>query len=110
MPTTAIVENAASVPTAKRDLQDFVIVCLVCRRKFGNRYDLAQPTKAKMHKLICRSCIEGKALRRLYRDPTYKAIIIAMWERQKANKLAQRQLQAAGLPAPPVLPAPAASA
>ncbi|UVS68137.1 hypothetical protein [Nitrososphaera viennensis] len=69
-----------------RPVQDFAIVCLVCRHRFGNRRSLAHPTSAKMHRLICPSCIKNKALRKLYRDPEYKAAIMAMWEREKKKK------------------------
>lgn len=82
-----------------RLVQDFTVVCLVCRRRFGNRYELGHPTNAKMHKLICRSCIEDKALKRLYRDPEYKAAIVAMWERERKKK-EEKQLQVAAPPSP----------
>ncbi|AIF82454.1 hypothetical protein NTE_00372 [Candidatus Nitrososphaera evergladensis SR1] len=89
---------AATSGSSIRLVQDFAIVCLVCRHRFGNRRAVAHPTNAKMHKLICPSCIEDKALRRLYRDPEYKAAIIAMWDREKKKK---EQLQAIALPSAP---------
>jgi hypothetical protein len=49
-----------------------------------------------MHKLICRSCIENKALRRLYKDPEYKAALIAMWKREK-EKSGQKQVNIVAL-------------
>lgn len=84
------------MPSYAKLVHDFAAVCLVCRHRFGNRVELAHPTNAKMHKLICRSCIENKALRRLYKDPDYKAALIAMWKREKEKK-GQKQVNVVAL-------------
>lgn len=69
---------------------NFAIVCMVCRQRFGDRRFLSHPTNNKMHKLICPSCIKGKALRRLYREPEYKAAIMALHDKERKKK--QQQL------------------
>lgn len=87
-------DDAASSATAdefgrsstKLRTHNFAIVCMVCRYRFGDRRFLAHPTNAKMHRLICPSCIKGKAMRRLYKDPEYKAAIMAMLERERMKK------------------------
>lgn len=86
--TAATVQDFSA--TKQQQSHNFAIVCLVCRHRFGDRCFLSHPTNTKMHKLICPSCIKGKALRRLYREPGYKAAIMAMHERERKKK--QQQL------------------
>lgn len=62
------------------------VTCLVCMARFGDAVSLAHVTRRKMCSLVCRTCNEYKAYRKLREDPEFRAAVIRMWDRERLKR------------------------